>query len=399
MSKKTIKKILSLILVLALAFSMMTFVGCAKKVDPKQAEQEAEEAARKAAEEEAARKAAEEEAARKAAEEEAARKAAEEEAARKAEEEAKLRLNPLTGIEMQESARGKRPVAIMVENSPDARPQWGMDDENHAPDIILEAEVEYGITRTMWLFADYTSIPEIVGPVRSARPPYVKFSELFDTIYIHWGQSNSTSDYVGANTVIAQDGVNNINQMAFRASTPLFGRHNGRNVALEHTGILYGENLPAVIDEYGYRTELDPEKFSVLEFNKEAVPMSDTACNNISVCISGRSWVKYWYYSEEDKLYHTDDFYNNLTRENILVLFDTTEYIYKSSSGVTYCNYRLDGGEGKLASLGTIMDITWTVEDGKLVIKDSNGEIVKFNPGKTWIGWSSANLGGWVSYE
>ena len=81
-----------------------------------------------------------------------------------------------------------------------------MDDANYAPDIILEAEVEYGITRTMWLFADYSSIPDTIGPVRSARPPFVKFSELFDTIYIHWGQSNSTSDYVGANTIIAQDG-------------------------------------------------------------------------------------------------------------------------------------------------------------------------------------------------
>ena len=399
MKKKTIKIIISLMLILALAFSLMTLVGCSKKVDPKQAEQEAEEAARKAAEEEAARKAAEEEAARKAAEEEAARKAAEEEAARKAAEEAKLRRNPLTGIEMQESARGKRPVAIMVENSADARPQWGMDDEKYSPDIILEAEVEYGITRTMWIFADYTSLPSIVGPVRSARPPFVKFSELFDTIYIHWGQSNSTSDYVGANTIISQDGVNNINQMAFRASTVLFGRSYERNVALEHTGILYGDNLPAVINEYGYRTELDTERFSALEFNDEPVPMSDTPCNNISVGISGRGWTKTWFYSEEDKLYHTNDFNNNLTRENLLVLFDTTEYILKASAGITYCNYRLDGGEGKLASLGTVMDITWSIEDGKLVIKDTDGEIVSLNPGKTWIGWSSANLGGWVNIE
>ncbi len=81
--------------------------------------------------------------------------------------------NPLTGLVMKESAEGKRPVAIMVENSQPARPQWGMDDPEYAPDIILEAEVEYGITRMMWLFADFTSLPEVIGPVRSARPPYV----------------------------------------------------------------------------------------------------------------------------------------------------------------------------------------------------------------------------------
>lgn len=388
MKKQTVRKIISILLVLTIAFSLMSLVGCSKKEEGPTAEEIAAEEAAKKAEEEAARKAAEEEAARKAAEE-AAKKEAEELARR----------NPLTGLPMKEEAIGKRVVAIVVENSADARPQWGMDDPEKAPDIILEGEVEYGITRTLWFFADYTSVPDIVGPTRSARPPFVRFSELFDSIFIHWGQSTTTYDYQGADSVISQDGVNNINQMAFYASTPLFGRSNDRNVALEHTGILYGDNLPAVISEYGYRDELDPERISKLEFNKEAAPLSDTPCNTIYVGISGRSWTKTWTYSEEDKLYHTNDFYNDLTRENILVLFDTTEYIYKSAGGITYCNYWLSGGEGKLASQGTVMDIIWSVEDGKLVLKDTNGEIVKLNPGKTWIGWASGNLGGWVTIE
>ena len=42
-------------------------------------------------------------------------------------------LNPLTGIEgYNEDAVGKRPVAVVVENSPDARPQWGIDDREKA---------------------------------------------------------------------------------------------------------------------------------------------------------------------------------------------------------------------------------------------------------------------------
>ena len=34
--------------------------------------------------------------------------------------------NILTGEEISESAKGERPVAIVVENHPDARPQWGI---------------------------------------------------------------------------------------------------------------------------------------------------------------------------------------------------------------------------------------------------------------------------------
>ena len=91
--------------------------------------------------------------------------------------------NPLTGeVDYNDSAVGKRPVAVVVENSPQARPQYNMD----SPDIIVEGEVEGGITRMLWLYADMTDLPEQVGPTRSARPSFVQFSQFFDCIYIHF---------------------------------------------------------------------------------------------------------------------------------------------------------------------------------------------------------------------
>lgn len=96
--------------------------------------------------------------------------------------------NPLTGeADYNESAVGKRPVAIVVENSPQARPQYNMD----TPDIIFEGEVEGGITRMLWFYADMTDLPEQVGPTRSARPSFVEFSQLFDSIFIHFGESTA----------------------------------------------------------------------------------------------------------------------------------------------------------------------------------------------------------------
>jgi hypothetical protein len=67
--------------------------------------------------------------------------------------------NPLTNEDnFNESALNQRPVAIVVENASDARPQWGMDDDTSAPDIILEGEVEGGETRMLWFYADYNSL-------------------------------------------------------------------------------------------------------------------------------------------------------------------------------------------------------------------------------------------------
>ena len=86
----------------------------------------------------------------------------------------------------------------MVENSPQARPQYNMD----TPDIIFEGEVEGGITRMLWFYADMTDLPDQVGPTRSARPSFVEFSQLFDSIFIHFGESHSKGSYTGADDII-----------------------------------------------------------------------------------------------------------------------------------------------------------------------------------------------------
>ena len=50
--------------------------------------------------------------------------------------------NPLTGQTEDEgfdaNALNQRIVAFVVENAPDARPQWGLDDPEFSPDIVLQ---------------------------------------------------------------------------------------------------------------------------------------------------------------------------------------------------------------------------------------------------------------------
>ena len=356
-----------------------------------------------------------------------------------------------------EAAGERRVAAFVVENSPDARPQWGMDDPNYSPDIVLQAEVEGGITRMLWFYADYEKTPEIIGPTRSARPPFIKFSELFDSIFIHWGQSHSKGSYVGASSVFKHDKVDHINQMTLDDKEGLYGRDNTRNVNVEHTGIIYTAKLPATIANEGFRTT--PKEYTKLCFNNVTEPVSETAATQIGVTYSDRAFEgTYWTYNEEDGMYHTSDFENDFARENLIVLFDDTEYITKENyqggggGSVTYCNYKFRGNEGKLFSKGTVKDIKWQRVDGKLEIIDPSidaetaqaandealaaaKEAVKesedgtwpvynkytivtpeseeeqteeealansyvlqnLNKGKTWIGWISRNNGGKVS--
>lgn len=89
----------------------------------------------------------------------------------------------LTGETVSASIGRKRPVAIMLENTPDALPQYGIGNA----DVVYEAMVEGSITRLMGIFEDYENLDRI-GTVRSCRPYFVYFAREFNAFYAHYGQ-------------------------------------------------------------------------------------------------------------------------------------------------------------------------------------------------------------------
>ena len=308
--------------------------------------------------------------------------------------EAPKYINPLTGEEdFNQAAVGVRPVAIVVENLRPARPQWGIG----SSDIIVEGEVEGGISRMLWLYADYTAVPEKIGPIRSARPSYVKFSELFDSIYIHWGGSHSKASYVGGYETIKKDGVDDIDGMKGGA---LFGRDKTRSVSSEHRGILNGKKLPEVIKDKGFRTALSSEKFSELSFNEAVTDAGNEKAEKIGVTFSSRTDTRSFKYNSEDGLYHTNDWEKDVAFENVIILMDETKYIttpYKGSS-TTYLNYLFTGNDGYYASNGSQTAIKWEIKNGKLSLSDLNGNALNINPGKSYIGLASSNNSGKVTF-
>ena len=89
----------------------------------------------------------------------------------------------LTGLQVPFDVNKRPVVAVMIENSPDARPQSGLLDAG----VVFEAVAEGGITRFLTLFQD--TQPTYVGPVRSARPYYIRWMLGFDAAYAHAGGS------------------------------------------------------------------------------------------------------------------------------------------------------------------------------------------------------------------
>jgi hypothetical protein len=92
--------------------------------------------------------------------------------------------SPLTGLKVDSEELTKRQVtAIMIENSPSARPQSGLKDSG----VVFEAIAEGGITRFLVLYQEQR--PGLIGPVRSVRPYYVDWLASFDAAVAHIGGS------------------------------------------------------------------------------------------------------------------------------------------------------------------------------------------------------------------
>lgn len=87
------------------------------------------------------------------------------------------------GVMVSSDIANRHPVAVMIENSPDARPQAGLT----SADIVYEAVTEGGITRFMGIFSQ--NYPTKAGPVRSARSYFIDWLSEYDAFYAHAGGS------------------------------------------------------------------------------------------------------------------------------------------------------------------------------------------------------------------
>lgn len=112
----------------------------------------------------------------------------------------------LSGLPVAPSVNQRPITAVMIENTPYARPQAGLSQAG----VVFEALTEGGITRFMALFQDQLS--SNVGPIRSARPYFLDWDLGFDAPYAHVGGSPE------ALAEIPQLGVKNLDYMYYPGS-------------------------------------------------------------------------------------------------------------------------------------------------------------------------------------
>jgi hypothetical protein len=89
----------------------------------------------------------------------------------------------MTGLLVSPDAALRHPMAVMIDDHQDARPQSGF----NAASVVYQAPAEGGIPRYMLIFQD--TVPATVGPVRSSREYYVEWAAEWEAMYVHAGGS------------------------------------------------------------------------------------------------------------------------------------------------------------------------------------------------------------------
>lgn len=289
----------------------------------------------------------------------------------------------LTGQWIDEEIAGNRPYAIMIGNTVDALPQYGIS----KADVIYEVPVEASYTRLMAIFQDIRGL-EKIGSMRSCRHYFIYFAQEFDAMYVHFGQA------VYAEPILAQDNVNNISGMDYSIESSFYRDSNRK---APHNAFTSEEGLLKATETKGYRTTYEEGYEGHYIFAEDEAPVELADGSDALVVSPGYFVNKPWFvYNEEEGLYYRYEFKQEqmdaATEEQLKVKNIIVQYCnwdYADENGYLDINTIPSGGEGKgkYITNGKMVDITWTKADENSPARyfDASGQELVINQGKTWV--------------
>lgn len=302
----------------------------------------------------------------------------------------------------------QRPLFVMIENHPEARPQSGLG----SADIVYEAVVEGGITRFMGgYYCQAQTKDAILAPVRSARQMFIDYASEYNfPLYAHVGGSNGldTDPRVRALehlTDYGWTGKNDLNQ--FSIGYPVFVRNYdrlgaGRELATEHTMEASTQRLWDYATTKRGLSNVDSKGIDwTTTFTKWAFMDEATADKRGSIkTVSYEFWAGFqdfavkWDYDAVTNAYfrsmagakHVDqNDQKQLTAKNVVVLFlreegpvDTHKHMYYKTNGT---------GKAMIYQNGQQIEAVWSKKDrlSRMMLTDKKGLPVKLVRGKIWV--------------
>ncbi len=299
----------------------------------------------------------------------------------------------------------QRPLAVMIENHAESRPQSGLS----RADIVYEAVAEGGITRFLGIFyCGIAAKPASLAPVRSARTYYLPWVLEYDALYNHVGGAGRCSDptvdeRAKALCQIDQYKIKDMDQ--FGISFPTCYRNYDRldhPVATEHTMVCVTDKLYKLAGQRGW-TNVDAKgvswdkNFGEWKFKDDA-PEAERGASFSARFVAWKGYEKeygvVWDYDRATNTYkrsnggvpHTDlETKQQLTAKTVIVQFAKETGPVDEHAHLLYNN--IGTGDGLLFADGKAVKITWKKADrsSRTRFYDASGKEVSINRGQIWI--------------
>lgn len=297
-----------------------------------------------------------------------------------------------------------RPLAVMIENSEEARPQSGLS----RADIVYEALAEGWITRLMGVFYCNTPLENITfAPVRSARTYYVDWVSEYDALYNHVGGAgrcadDTVDDRAKALCQINRYGIKDLDQ--FGIGFPDCYRNPDRldhPVATEHTMVCFSDNLYKIAAKRGWANPDEngitwDKNFKQWLFEDDADRTEQGNAQNIKI-VFAEGYDRYdveWDYDQLSNTYKRKnggivqldlDTQEQLAAKNVVVQLTKLTGPVDEHGHFLYAT--IGSGKAIIFQNGKTMVGTWSKKSriGRTVFFDSLGKEIKFTRGLIWI--------------
>lgn len=282
---------------------------------------------------------------------------------------------PLTGLSAPSSdAISRRPLAVKIENAPEARPQSGL----NAADVVYETAVEGGLTRFTCIFQ--STLPGLVGPVRSARLSDLWVVPQYRAIFAFSGAS------VAMDRAVTKAGLASISP-DFGASAP-FSRLSTR--PSPHNYYLSTSAAYAVAEKRGM-----PVTTSVPRLQFGSMPTTSPPIEEVQVPVTDATRVK-WTYSPATDAYlranngvaHVDATSGKqVSARNVVVMWAKYTPVGADRLGAPTYDVEM-GGKGRASVFrdGQRFDGTWEAgRDAPPHFTLADGTAIRLAAGNTWI--------------
>lgn len=279
---------------------------------------------------------------------------------------------PFTGLAVPEKI-DRRPIMVLVNNHPKARPQSGLAEADLVYEILAEGEV----TRLVAIFQSQQ--PAVIGPVRSIRPYYIEIGAGLDAVMVHAGGSPealetlSRSDYAY---------INEISSSAYfwrekfrQAPHNLYTSTQLIEQAMADKGMLSTSHLP----QFSFLPE--GAKLSGGERAKE-IEVTFHPLYRVSYTYDDRKGAYLRFTEGEPHLDLTTD--QQLQATNLLVL--AARHRVLDSEGRRQVDVT-GPGDGYLFQQGTVRQVRWKRSGGviRAFLDEAMSEEAPLFPGNTWI--------------